>query len=227
MGLLGHILEARFTMHRVDSPWIWMESERVDNIDEFLAALGKAAPAWPMTMGWIDCLNTGSSMGRGILMAGRWATPRRGALQASPRGVARSPFPARSPELGAQPHDGEALQHGLLLEAHGQADGGPGSRRRRSSIRSMPILEWNRAYGPRGFTQYRCVIPRAAGAPAVREFMQLLTKLGGASPLCVIKDCGPGRDGHALVPARRHVDRDRHGRLGRHCSASSTASTSS
>ena len=29
------------------------------------------------------------------------------------------------------------------------------------------ILHWNRAYGSRGFTQYQCVIPRAAGAPAV------------------------------------------------------------
>jgi decaprenylphospho-beta-D-ribofuranose 2-oxidase len=34
------------------------------------------------------------------------------------------------------------------------------------------------------------VVPAAAGAPAVREFMALLTKMGGASPLCVIKDCG-------------------------------------
>lgn len=62
------------------------------------------------------------------------------------------------------------------------------------------ILHWNRAYGSRGFTQYQCVIPRAAGAPAVREFMQLLTKLGGASPLCVIKDCGPEGKGVLSFP---------------------------
>jgi FAD/FMN-containing dehydrogenase len=62
------------------------------------------------------------------------------------------------------------------------------------------ILNWNRAYGSRGFTQYQCVLPRAAGAPAVREFMQLLTKLGGASPLCVIKDCGPEGKGTLSFP---------------------------
>ena len=62
------------------------------------------------------------------------------------------------------------------------------------------ILEWNRVYGPRGFTQYQCVIPRQAGAPAVREFMVLLTKLGGASPLCVIKDCGPEGRGMLSFP---------------------------
>jgi FAD/FMN-containing dehydrogenase len=45
-------------------------------------------------------------------------------------------------------------------------------------------------YGRRGFTQYQCVIPRAAGRHAVREFLELLVQKGGASFLCVIKDCG-------------------------------------
>jgi FAD/FMN-containing dehydrogenase len=62
------------------------------------------------------------------------------------------------------------------------------------------LLHWYRGYGSRGFTQYQCVIPRAAGGPAVREFMQLLTKLGGASPLCVIKDCGPQGKGLLSFP---------------------------
>jgi FAD/FMN-containing dehydrogenase len=43
-------------------------------------------------------------------------------------------------------------------------------------------------------------LPRAAGPKAVREFMELLTKLGGASPLCVIKDCGPQGKGLLSFP---------------------------
>jgi decaprenylphospho-beta-D-ribofuranose 2-oxidase len=34
----------------------------------------------------------------------------------------------------------------------------------------------------------------------VREFMVLLSKLGGASPLCVIKDCGPEGKGLLSFP---------------------------
>jgi FAD/FMN-containing dehydrogenase len=62
------------------------------------------------------------------------------------------------------------------------------------------ILEWNRAYGSRGFTQYQCVVPRSAGPGAVREFMVRLTELGAASPLCVIKDCGPEGKGVLSFP---------------------------
>ncbi len=53
------------------------------------------------------------------------------------------------------------------------------------------IRNWNRLYGPRGFTQYQCVLPDAAGHGAARRFLELLTRRGGASMLCVIKDCGP------------------------------------
>lgn len=62
------------------------------------------------------------------------------------------------------------------------------------------ILEWNKGYGSRGFTQYQCVVPRSAGAGAVREFLDRLTKLGVASPLCVIKDCGPEGRGVLSFP---------------------------
>jgi FAD/FMN-containing dehydrogenase len=52
------------------------------------------------------------------------------------------------------------------------------------------VLHWNRLYGPRGFTQYQCVLPESAGRGAARRFLELLTRRGGASMLCVIKDTG-------------------------------------
>ncbi len=188
MGLTGHILEVEFQLQRIASPWIYMESERVGDIGEFLAALAEGAPRWPMTMGWIDCLTRGRRLGRGILMAGRWAdadeAPRR-----APRDKRTKTFPVELPNWALNPLSARAFNT-LYYWRHL-------SRHRRAVIPPEPffypldaILEWNRAYGRRGFTQYQCVLPRAAGAEAVRAFMELLTKLGGASPLCVIKDCG-------------------------------------
>jgi FAD/FMN-containing dehydrogenase len=198
MGLLGHILEVEFVLHRIPSPWIVMESERVANIDEYLAGLGRAALEWPMTMGWIDCLNRGSSLGRGVLMAGRWALPDE-APREPPSPPKEKTLPIELPNWALNSLTGRIFNAGVYW-SHLR-------RRKRRVVAPEPffypldaILEWNKGYGSRGFTQYQCVLPRQAGAPAVREFMEHLTKLGGASPLCVIKDCGPQGKGLLSFP---------------------------
>ncbi|MDF3066705.1 MAG: putative oxidoreductase [Polyangiaceae bacterium] len=198
MGLLGHILEVEFTMLRIPSPWIWMESRRVPNIDAFLVALGESAPAWPMTMGWIDCLNRGRSMGRGILMAGRWAGPGE-APPAPPQVAKKKTFPIDLPNFALN-NVTASLFNTAYYWKHVR-------KQWRGTVGPDPffypldaILQWNRGYGSRGFTQYQCVLPRAGGPEMVREFMQRLTKLGGASPLCVIKDCGPEGQGVLSFP---------------------------
>lgn len=198
MGLLGHILEIEFQLHRIASPWIWMESERVPHIDAFLEALVVGARDWPMTMGWIDCLNRGSSMGRGIMMAGRWATPAE-ARPGTPRSNTLFTLPLELPNLTLNPVTGAMFNTAYYWKHL--------SKKAQKVVSPEPffypldmVLDWNKGYGPRGFTQYQCVVPRAAGAPAVREFMDRLTKLGGASPLCVIKDCGPEGKGTLSFP---------------------------
>ncbi|HEY6725079.1 MAG TPA: FAD-binding oxidoreductase, partial [Polyangiaceae bacterium] len=189
MGLLGHILEVTFTLQRIPTNWLVTQSVRVGNIDEFLAELGTAAPAWPMTMGWIDCLNRGRGMGRGILMAGRWATVEE-ARAKPPRPAREVVFPVELPNWALNATTARLFNMGYYWR----------HLAKRASGLTAPdpffypldaILHWNRAYGSRGFSQYQCVLPRAAGPTAVREFMEHLTRLGGASPLCVIKDCGP------------------------------------
>ncbi len=198
MGLLGHILEVAVRMERIPSRWIWAETQRVGDLQELLAALSRGAPAWPMTMGWIDCLSRGRAMGRGILTVGRWAEP--GEAPTEPPGPPRQlTFPLELPDWALNPFTARAFNT-LYYRRH--------LRRRWAGLMNPEaffypldaILHWNRAYGRRGFTQYQCVIPRAAGAPAVRDFLQLLTRLGGASPLCVIKDCGPQGEGVLSFP---------------------------
>ena len=198
MGLLGHILEVEVGLRRIESPWILMESERVPHIEAYLEGLDRAAKAWPMTMGWIDCLNRGRTMGRGILMAGRWATKDEAPTD-FPRVGPKLTVPFVFPNLAINSLTVKAF-NALIYWKHV-------AKHRRKVVSPEPffypldqLLEWNRGYGSRGFTQYQCVIPRAAGAPAVREFMELMTGLGGASPLCVIKDCGPEGQGILSFP---------------------------
>lgn len=198
MGLLGHILEVEFTLDRIPSPWIVMEAVRVPDIDAYLAALNEGATRWPMTMGWIDCVTSGRSLGRGIMMAGRWAEP-----DEAPAHVPRTPraltVPFDMPSFAVNPLTVKLFNIAyywkqLPLKVTKRVAPAP------FFYPLDAVLKWNRFYGRRGFTQYQCVIPRAAGAPAVRKFMELLTRLGGASPVCVIKDCGPEGKGLLSFP---------------------------
>jgi FAD/FMN-containing dehydrogenase len=198
MGLLGHILEVEVVLHRIPTPWLMVESQRVSSIEDFIAALNRAAPAWPMTVGWIDCLKRGRTMGRGLLMAGRWAT-----LDEAPHPLPREPrahtLPFTMPNWLLNPLTARVFNTWYYWRQLGSR-----------VVGLMPpaaffypldaILHWNRGYGARGFTQYQCVLPRAAGVAAVREFMERLTRLGAASPLCVIKDCGPEGKGILSFP---------------------------
>ena len=189
MGLTGHILEVAFTLHRMPSRWVYWETKRVANIDEYVDSLKDAAANWPYTMGWIDCLSQGEKMGRGIQMAGRWAE-----ADEAPARPPRPKFDLMIPfEFPAR-----ALNR-FSVAAFNTAYYWKHLQRKRAGIVHPEdffhpldaIAEWNRMYGRRGFTQYQCVLPEAAGRGAARRFLELLTSKGGASFLCVIKDCGP------------------------------------
>jgi decaprenylphospho-beta-D-ribofuranose 2-oxidase len=188
MGLTGHILEVEFGLRRIPSQWIWQENRRIRDIDEFQDALENAAPEWPYTMGWIDCLARGKNMGRGILTTGRW--------------VDADQAPAQPPKAGLQPSLGfdwpSWVLNGLTIRAFNELFYRKQWRRHSSGIVSFEpfyypldaIGSWNRMYGRRGFTQYQCVLPREAGRSSARRVLDVLTARGGASFLCVIKDFG-------------------------------------
>jgi FAD/FMN-containing dehydrogenase len=188
MGLTGHVLEVEFGLVTVSSHWIAMESERIAGIDHFMTALKEAGSRWPHTMGWIDCVSGGTRLGRGILLRGRWADadPARAGL---PRPLKRPALPFVLPSFVLNRLTVRIFNE-LYYRAHIP-------RLKRGIIHPEAFFypldaigHWNRMYGPRGFTQYQCVLPESAGHAAPRRLLELLTKLGRASMLCVIKDCG-------------------------------------
>jgi FAD/FMN-containing dehydrogenase len=198
MGLTGQILEVEFPLRRIPTPWIWQESERVANIDEYVEKLKGAAKDWPMTVGWIDCLSTGGSLGRGILMKGRWAQTHE----------APTEFPQELPEVRVPLQAPEFVLSRLAVQAFNFGFYWKHLPRKKAGLVDpfsffYPldfVKDWNLGYGRRGLTQYQCVLPDSAGPDAPRRFLELLTKRGGASFLCVIKDCGPQSAGLLSFP---------------------------
>lgn len=188
MGLTGHILEVECQTQAIPSPWIFGESERIDDIDQFIAGLKEAGKTWPFTVGWIDCLSRGKRMGRGILDRGRWATPAETGGRPLPV-TRRLAVPFMLPSWVIGPAFCRTF-NALYYWRHWQ--------RKKVGLRHPDeffypldaILHWNRIYGRRGFTQYQCVLPEGDCQGSARRFLDLLTSRGGASFLCVIKDAG-------------------------------------
>jgi decaprenylphospho-beta-D-ribofuranose 2-oxidase len=199
MGLTGHILEVELQLSRVPSPWIWGEMFRVANIDEYLDALKASALEWPFTMGWIDCLSKGPAMGRGVLHRGRWATESE-APRAFPRPLLRVPIPIVCPAWVMGYTVGKIFNEGYYR--WNRTKPAHLIHPERFFYPLDTLTHWNRLYGRRGFTQYQCVLPDAAGRAAVRRLLELLTDQGAASFLCVIKDCGDQGEGLLSFPLK-------------------------
>lgn len=198
MGLTGHILEVEFDLLRIPSPWILGESFRVPNIDAYIDGLKESAADWPMTMGWIDCLTRGRSLGRGILMRGRWAEPGE-APPGPPRPKAARTMPPIFPSWTI--NDLTVRVFNFLYFWKQIPARKAGIVHPEAFFYPLDaIRHWNRMYGARGFTQYQCVLPNEAGRGAARRFLELLTRRGGASFLCVIKDCGEQGEGTLSFP---------------------------
>ncbi|MGH7348993.1 MAG: FAD-binding protein [Candidatus Rokuibacteriota bacterium] len=198
MGLTGLIVEVTLRLRRVESPWIVLETMGVDGLDAMLAGLQRSAADWPYTVGWIDCLARGRDVGRGILMRGRHASPMEGAGRKLPRALPLR-VPVDAPEWLLNP----LLMRGFNYLYH-RLHGGALTRRVVSYDRFFYPLDavgqWNRLYGRRGFLQYQCVLPRAAGTAPLAAILDRLGAAGAASFLAVVKDCGPASDAYLSFP---------------------------
>jgi FAD/FMN-containing dehydrogenase len=198
MGLTGHILEVEFRMDKIPSSWIWQRAIKVPNVDAYVEALDAAAKEWPMTVGWLDCVAKGRSLGRGILYCARWATREEApAKLATPRPRLVVPFSLPSVTL-----NGLTVGAFNNLLFHKQRKQTEGVAHWEDVFYPLDkIRHWNRIYGKAGFTQYQCVLPRSAGPGAARRFLETLqASKGGTSFLCVIKDCGAQSDALLSFP---------------------------
>jgi decaprenylphospho-beta-D-ribofuranose 2-oxidase len=199
MGLTGHILEVELHMDMIPSSWIWGETLRVPDIGEYIRLLKESAAAWPMTMGWIDCVSQGRKLGRGVLFRGRWAEPGEAPTKLA-QPFSRVTVPFDLPSWTLNPLTVRMFNAAVYWK--------PTHAQKPVHWESFfypldKVRHWNRAYGRKGFTQYQCVLPDAAGPEAARRFLEVLTSTpGGTSFLCVIKDCGPEGQGMLSFPTR-------------------------
>jgi len=192
IGLTGVILLAELQLRPVAGPWLNTESIPYGTLDEFFDLSSRSEADWEYTVSWIDCLSGGIRKGdsgrtkaRGIFMRGNHAT----AAEGPPpnENSRRVPFTPPIP-----------LVNKLSLRAFNTAYYWLGRWRAGASLQHYQpffypldnLHDWNRIYGPRGFYQYQCVIPDAAGPDAIQALLGEIGRAGRGSFLAVLKTFG-------------------------------------
>ena len=181
LGLTGVIVEAELQLRRVPSSWLEVETLPYEDLEEFFALADASEADWEHTVSWIDCLHPS---GRGIFMRANSA----GVDQPEPPPRADLRFPFVPPismvnRLSLRPFN--AMYYHL----------------KKTQTRSLQhyvkffhpldrIQDWNRLYGPHGFYQYQCVLPREVGAAGVQAMLKTIASTGLGSFLAVLKTFG-------------------------------------
>jgi FAD/FMN-containing dehydrogenase len=184
LGLTGVITWAQLQLRPIAGPHMSVESIRFANLDEFLQLQSESDRDFEYTVAWVDCLGTGSQLGRGWLERANHATAPAPVQHAQSRGL-NVPFAPPFSLVNAA-----SLRLFNTLYYHR-----PRARHSDRWFESFfypldSIGNWNRLYGPRGLYQYQCVIPDAAGREGTAALLEAIARSGQGSFLAVLKAFG-------------------------------------
>lgn len=201
MGLTGIVTQVSFQLVRVPSAFIRQQVLRAPNLDAALAAFDESA-GWTYSVAWIDCLSDGRHLGRCLVSRGEVAGP-----DDLPAPLFTAPFailprlerrvPVDLPGWVLTPWSMRAFN---ALYYHASRPAELVVDMDRFFYPLDALQEWNRLYGRAGFTQYQCVLPRAAGRGALKLLLSTVQRAGQGSFLAVLKLFGPAGDGLLSFP---------------------------
>lgn len=184
LGLTGVILTVELQLRPVAGPWLETEVISYENLNEFFTLADHSESSWEHTVSWVDCL----SSGRGIFMR---ANPSILTLKERPV----SAFSGKKQGLNLSFTPPISLINSFTVSAFNKLYF---NIKKRSTLKQTvhyepflypldKILQWNRMYGPKGFFQYQCLIPRENGAENIQEMLGEILKAGEGSFLTVLK----------------------------------------
>ena len=203
MGLLGVVLEVEIELMKVESSFMVVDFVRTKDLDDTLRTFHERDERYQYSVGWIDCVASGASFGRGVLMFGRHA-----GLQDLPAPLHENPFgampkghitvPEGVPDFLLNPLTLRAF-NALYYLIHPTKEGA-----------LVPLLkffypldsvhEWNRFYGKQGFVQWQCVLPYEDGAKNIRFVLETLQRYRCFPYLSVLKRLGNPSGGLLSFP---------------------------
>ena len=206
MGLTGIIVRAKLRLLPVVSAFISVDYQRAPNLD---AALEKFSDDddYQYSVAWIDCLASGNSLGRSVLIRGNHAVAdeldeaeRYAPLRPPSKKKKSVPFPF--PDFALNPLSVKAF-NAAYYAAH--PDGHAIVDYDSFFYPLDGINNWNRIYGKRGFIQYQVVFPLETSRAGLIQLLEKVAASGRASFLAVLKTFGPANDSPLSFPFAGHT----------------------
>jgi decaprenylphospho-beta-D-ribofuranose 2-oxidase len=189
MGLTGIIGEVVLRLERVPSAYAHQQIVKVGNLAEAMRVFEDNVEI-THSVGWIDCLAKGSSLGRSLIYLGEMATPEQVKSfvgNTDPFKVGRKlklTVPFDFPQVALNKLTMSTfnwLYYNLPRKTESVVD---------LDTYNYPldaVHGWNRLYGKKGFFQYQCVLPLENSYEGYQEVLEETSRFGTASFLAVLK----------------------------------------
>ena len=193
-GLTGIILRASIAMTPTETAYFINDGDNTADLDETIAYHSDGSEAdYTYSSAWFDAISPPPKLGRAAITRGRLAL-----RDELPAKLARDPLKFDAPQLMTVPDIfPNGLMNKLTLSTIGELYYRRGGHYR-GKVQNLTqfyhpldlLGEWNRGYGPAGFSQYQFLIPLTA----VEEFKAIIVDIqasGHYSALNVFKVFGP------------------------------------
>lgn len=193
MGLTGVILRAAIRLRRVESAWIAQETVLAPSLRDAMDSFDAADDA-PYSVAWIDCLASGASLGRSLVMTGEHVR-----AADLPRQHRDRPYRTPAKRRFVVPFDAPAFAlNRFSVRAFNALYWKRASRAPRKALVDWDsyfypldaILGWNRIYGRRGFVQFQCALPLESSEAGLAALLGETAAAGQGSFLAVLKRFG-------------------------------------
>ena len=202
-GLTGIILRVTIAMTPTETAYFIADGDVTASLDETIAFHSDGSEAnYTYSSAWFDAISAPPKLGRAAISRGSLAK-----LDQLPPKLQRNPLKFDAPQLLTLP---DVFPNGLANKYTFGPIGELWYRKSgtyRDKVQNLTQFyhpldmfgEWNRAYGPAGFTQYQFVVP----IEAVEEFKGIIADIqrsGHYSFLNVFKLFGPGNQAPLSFP---------------------------
>ncbi len=209
MGLTGVITRVKLRLRKIATSSLVVNYQQLPNLNAVLEQL-QDDENHTYSVAWIDCLASGDSLGRGVLMRGEHAELDDLKVLSSrqldnPLQLASSSsltVPIDMPEFLLNPTTVGAF-NSLYYAAHK-------SKRVLVDYEKYfypldSIGDWNRLYGKAGFIQYQAALPAGQSAAGLKALLEAVSASKRASFLAVLKTFGEANQAPLSFPFKGHT----------------------